>query len=312
MPYTLHVPSPFLALAATALCAACTAPAFGQNYSFTTLDYPVLFSTYATGINNRGLVVGYVDLPLSDFGFLYDSDTNTFTTISVPDSPRTSLTGINDRGDIVGHSTDPFSGFLYRDGAFTPILHPDVLGINNKGDIIGGFVDIDSFGNASRAHGFIFNGKTYQTIDYPGSTGTRLTGINDHGQVVGQYTVGDSIYSFLWDRGTYIPLAIPGKNGRVTGINNRGEIIGTYDGYCASQDVNGGLSFVYDHGSYTCFVVPDAISTQPGGRFAATFATGINDRGQIVGYWYDRATSAIRSFIATPQSDNNEADQQDR
>jgi hypothetical protein len=312
MPYTLHVPTPFLALAATALCGVCTVPALGQNFSFTTLDFQRLFFTEATGINNRGQVVGYVEMPLSDFGFLYDPDTNTFTTISVPGSARTNLTGINDRGDIVGQSTDPFSGFLYRDGAFTRIRYPNVRGINNKGDIIGGFVAFDDFGNATGLHGFIFDGKKYQTLDYPGSTGTWLTGINDNGQVVGQYTVGESIYSFLWDHDTYIPLAIPGKNGRVSGINNRGEIIGTYDGYCASQDVIGGLSFVYDHGSYTCFVVPDAISTQPGGRFAATVATGINDRGEIVGYWTDRTTSTIRSFIATPQSDKNGADQQER
>src|SRR5438270_13902603 len=127
---------------------------------------------------------------------------------------RNHRTGIDDLGNIVGHVEDPYSVFLYRDGAFTHNRYPHVLGINNKGDIIGSFVDFDGFGNATGLHGFIFDGKKYQTLDYPGSTGTRLTGINDNGQVVGQYTVGESIYSFLWDRGTYIPLAIPGRNGR--------------------------------------------------------------------------------------------------
>lgn len=298
MSYKLHVPTPFIALAA--LCAACTAPALAQNLSFTALDYPTSSNTEALGINNRGQVVGYVGLSSSTFGFLYDSESNTFTTISVPGSRWSTFSGANDRGEIVGSAAPgPFAGFVYRDGGFTPTLYASVRGINNRGDIVGGFAD------ATGTHGFIFNGTTYQSIDYPGSRASWLTGINDSGQMVGEYMLGDSIYGFLWDHGTYIPLVIPGENGRVNGINNRGEIIGSYDGYCASQNVNGGLSFVYSRGSYTCFVVPDAISTQPGDRFAYTVATGINDAGQIVGDWYDRTKSAYRSFIATPHADAN-------
>lgn len=299
MRHTSHVLTSFIALAA--LHAASAPPAIGQDYSFTTFDYQ-LSSTFATGINNRGEVVGYVEGSI-DFGFVYDPDTNTFTRIVVPDSPRTHLAGINDRGDILGHAYDPFRSFLYRNGAFTPVLYADTLAINNRGDMVGGLVEYDSSGAAIKLQGFIFNGKTTQTIDYPGSIDTWLTGINDRGMVIGQYTTSEltsSTRSFLWDRGTYIPLDIPGENGRVTGINNRGEIVGTFDGYCAIQDVNGGLGFVYYQGGYTCFVVPDAINEQPGGRFAATFATDVNDRGQLVGYFYDR-TQGIRGFIATPE-----------
>jgi probable HAF family extracellular repeat protein len=228
----------------------------------------------------------------------------------VPDSPRPHPTAINDRGDILIRAAGSVAEFVYRDGTFTPIVQPsngvlNVLGINNKGDIVGGFVDFDSSGTAIGLHGFIFDGKTYQTIDYPGSMDTWFTGINDKGQVIGQYTTSpltSSTRSFLWDRGTFMPLDIPGTDGRVTGINNRGEIVGTYNGYCASQDVNGGLSFVYYKGNYTCFVVPDSINVQPAGRFAATNATGINDLGQVVGYWSNRFIN-IHSFIATPQSD---------
>jgi hypothetical protein len=306
MRHRSHVLTPFIAFAA--LYAASTSATLGQTYSFTTFDYEIS-PTFVTGINNRGEVVGYGEDPNFDVGFIYDPRTNTFTRITVPDSPRTHLRGINDRGDILGWAYDPFRAFLYRKGAFTPILYSYTLAINNRGDMVGGFVDYDSPGTEMKVQGFIFDGKTTQTIDYPGSVDTWLTGINDRGQVIGQYMTSEltsSTRSFLWDRGTYIPLDIPGES-RVTGINNRGEIVGTYDGYCASQDVTGGLGFVYYRGSYTCFVVPDAINEQPGGRFAATFPTGVNDRGQIAGYFYDRTVGdTIRGFIGTPERKGTE------
>ncbi len=50
-------------------------------------------------------------------------------------------------------------------------------------------------------------------------------------------------------------------------------------------------SFTYDHGVYTTIDIPADVVPQ-----------GINDAGEIVGYYYDQALSIYRSFLASPQS----------
>ena len=79
--------------------ASTTSPAFPQ--SFTTIDVPGATATVASGINNRGQIVG--DYFAGDFvlhGFLLDK--GTFTTIDVAGALETHALGINDRGEIVG------------------------------------------------------------------------------------------------------------------------------------------------------------------------------------------------------------------
>jgi hypothetical protein len=36
-------------------------------------------------------------------------------------------------------------------------------------------------------HGFLLSGGNFSTIDFPGAAFTQAIGINDHGQVVGEY-----------------------------------------------------------------------------------------------------------------------------
>jgi uncharacterized membrane protein len=81
-------------------------------YAYTTLVDPLApYSTYATGINDAGQIVGYTDA----HGFL-DSG-GTYTTLDDPSAAivGTFATGINASGQIVGYyddSSDVYHSFL--------------------------------------------------------------------------------------------------------------------------------------------------------------------------------------------------------
>jgi probable HAF family extracellular repeat protein len=57
------------------------------------------------------------------------------------------------------------------------------LGLNDQGQVIGTYNDM-----AGVAHGFLYSGGLFFTIDPPGSTATVLNGINNAGTIVGFFT----------------------------------------------------------------------------------------------------------------------------
>jgi len=62
----------------------------------------------------------------------------------------------------------------------------DPTAINDAGTIVGTYADLT--GN----HGFLYSGGTYATLDAPGATQTRASGINASGLIVGDYFDGAS------------------------------------------------------------------------------------------------------------------------
>jgi probable HAF family extracellular repeat protein len=131
---------------------------------FSTIDVPssLIGSTFASGINNNGQIVGTFNDACCRHGFLRSADGSSFMTLDGPVGFRFGATGfasdINDSGDIVGQLEDANGdrhGFLRTaDGNFTIIDHPDAIdtiafGINNKRQIVGQFL------NATGYHGFV-------------------------------------------------------------------------------------------------------------------------------------------------------------
>ena len=115
-------------------------------------------------------------------------------------------------------------------------------------------------------------------------------GINDAGQIVGDYEDSTGEHGFLYSGGTYTTLNDPlGTDGTfASGINDAGHIVGYY--YDSSGTAHG---FLYSDGTYT--TLDDPLGTRAPMRF------GINDAGQIVGFYYDSSGSG-HGFLANPSS----------
>jgi probable HAF family extracellular repeat protein len=114
---------------------------------------------------------------------------------------------------------------------------------------------------------------TFTQFDVPGAALTNASGINNAGQIVGQYTDSTGrTHGFLYSGGTFTTLDVPGSSDTfAAGINDVGQIVG---GYFAGTGTHG---FLYSGGTFATLDVP--------GSFFTT-AKGINNAGQIVGDSY--------------------------
>ena len=139
------------------------------------------------------------------------------------------------------------------------------------------------------ARGFLRDSKgRFTTIRKPGAVRTQALGVNDRGQVVGDYLLPDgSIHGYRWSNGRFITIDGPGgADATLTGINERGDIIGAYPSGPTSR-LNG---FLLRKGRYHTFAVRGVRHTLP---------LGINDRGQVAGYTItgDDLITGARGFL---------------
>jgi len=180
----------------------------------TILDVPGATDTFALGINDSGLVVGYWDLLdqngnyLANLGFTWKDGAFIDTQINFPDAtgplPGVGLFGVNSRGDLSGVWLPDLNGNIEH-GFVCPKSAPcfsydasvpgTVLtqgdGINAHGQVAG--VSCDGV-----CHAFLLAGATLTSFDFPGATGTNAFGINSAGQIVGKYFTADGLtHGFL-------------------------------------------------------------------------------------------------------------------
>lgn len=259
--------------------------------------------------------------------------TYNFQSFGVPLANSTRALAINDSGQIVGsYLTDglTWQGFLYQHGNFTtldfPGLNPQndatfVTDINNLGQVVGNHQE-------AFINNFIYSSGSFTSVDTPYMT--TVSGINDHGEMVGY---GYYLYQgFLDNKGTITSIHACGITG-ANGINNAGEIVGDCSVtkgapshgflYTGTQyltiDFPGALStsavrinnlgqivgeyvdasqtthgFLYSDGTFTTIDFPDAVWTQP---------LGINDSGDIVGLVPCSNSSSDCAFLATPTTE---------
>lgn len=154
------------------------------------------------GINDLGIAVGAVGQ--GNFsgsfpnwaGWTWDGCKYSF--FHAPD--ETSLWGtvanaINDRGQIAGAFGDASGivrGFLKEGDEFTNLDYPKTprvntypTGINNKGVIAGNYWPANTTTNID--DGFVYSNGTFTTVDYPAATASSVNGINDAGDLVGNW-----------------------------------------------------------------------------------------------------------------------------
>ena len=267
------------------------------EYTFTTLevDFPTrhedLFGCAATGINDFGFVVGGcndVHRNSEVRGFLYNG--RRFREIKFQKAKMSAPKVHTNREPL--HI--PAGGSVYQSLPFEALdktgetvslaKRPIVSGItpqdiNNQGHVTGWFFD------GSRLRGFFKRNEKVFMVAVPESLLTEAAGINDIGQIVGDYRDKDGFFhGFMYENGTYTKIDVPFISSADTGalgINNLGEVVGCYS-LCSR-------GFRYDSESldFTQIDVPGAVLTQ---------ATDINDAGQIVGiYSMDGVT--VQGFL---------------
>jgi len=319
----LSVPALVLALA-TAFQAPTQA---AISYTVTDLGTLGGSQSYAYGINNAGQVVGY-SFPTGELNglaraFVYTD--GVMTDLGAPVGTESFAYAIDEAGLVVGRAEG--QAVMYSGGTISSLGTPPgsaspygcAYAINNSGQIVG-------WAQVAWAHGFICSsGQVSDLGTLPGALYSYAYGINDSGQVVGMAaSVGHSYpHAVLFAGGAVSDLGtLPGgTNSSATAINALGQIVGWSfaDGGTdphAFLLTNGQM---LDLGLGSALAINDNGDTVGSGAFFYSAgvrsdlnalidptlgwtlqdATGINDKGQIVGYGLSPA-GETHAFLLTP------------
>lgn len=249
--------------------------------------------TQLLGINNAGTIAGYWGdgTVVANHGFTLVLP-NSFTPENYPSAAQTQVVGINNTGDSAGFWVDGAGvnhGFTLNGGTFTSVDNPNtttvtqLLGINDGGTAAGYWTD-----GAGNFHPFTFFGGAFTPISFLGLVSSQATSINNAGDVAGfNMPTGTTSDGFLDIGGAFTTLDFPGSSfTQALGLNNLGQVAGTY------TDNAGMHGFIYTvaTGTYQSVDDPNGIGT--------TIINGINDRGQIVGFYVDANNNTI-GFVGT-------------
>src|SRR5215831_9189298 len=241
-------------------------------YSFVTIDYPGADVTQATGINDRGDIVGWAGPPTPPsqpprgvFGFRLSGAT--FTPVMVPGAsdPGTRASKINNEQQIVGvFGSSPAQGFLFDQGVFTAINVPgetratDARGINERGTIVGSYATEPVLGR-NVGHAYVLDDGIFTSFDVPGLEGPTAYDINNRGVIVGtgsDLTPAHASHGFILEDGVFTILHFPGATlTEALGINDRGQIVGVARIGSPARDTG----FLFDRGVFTTIDVPGAL-----------------------------------------------------
>jgi hypothetical protein len=266
------------------------------------------------GINNSGLIAGYFGSGAAGHpnqGYTVAPPAYTsFTSENFPGSVQTQVTGLNNTGTTVGFwsntnlgvGLDSNFGFTNVGGVFTNINNPNtattppvfsqLLGVNDHNIAVGFYTDA-----AGVTHGYTYTIATNTfsaNIDDPNAVGnTTAAAINNAGEIAGFYTDGaGNFHGFIDNNGSFITLDAAGAmDTSLLGLNNNGEAVG-FD--IDAQMMMHGI--VCSVAPLTCQQVDD-----PNGIGTTTF-NGVNDRGQIVGFYVNGADNTI-GLVANPVSE---------
>jgi uncharacterized membrane protein len=160
----------------------------------------------------------------------------TFQTFNGPPASSSSPNALNDVGAVVGTiltSTHHIAGYLLYQGKLTKFMFPGSADtfphdINRSGTIVGAY----DASPGTTLHAFMAHSGGFHAITIPGfpNTPSVATGVNDNGDVAGQFIGNGANLGFLLHKGKLTILSFPGAQGGTfpTGLNNQGVIVGTY------------------------------------------------------------------------------------
>jgi hypothetical protein len=149
----------------------------------------------------------------------------------------------------------------------------EATSMSHLGGIVGRYYNPDG-----SHHGFLLQGGTFSTIDFPGAVLTDPEYVNDRGVIVGYYNDGQFNHGYRQSQGQFSTIDYPGfPNAEAAGIGDDGEIVGGM-----SDDYGTNFrGFLLNHGVFSQIVFPGAsIEFQEATMISA---------GRIVGGYIDAA-----------------------
>jgi hypothetical protein len=243
-------------------------PPYGQG-SYINENFPGSVQTQVTGLNNRGVTVGF------------------WSSMNTANMMNNNFGWVN----VDGHFRQV--DFPTESPANPPV--DQLLGVNDSDIAVGFYTDAN--GNN---HGYEYNINTgqYSSVVDPNAPSASLTAaaINDFGDVAGVYTnpATGSTDGFLLRHGQFTDLSVPGSSSTMAlGVNSFDEVVGVF---VPTSDSNAleGFTWTPQHGFTT---VNDPHGMNDGNL--TTTINGVNDRGQLVGFYVD-ANGNTDGFVATP------------
>lgn len=271
------------------------------------------------GINNSGVIAGYFGSGAAGHpnkGYLVVNTgqpivQGDFVAENFPGSKQTQVTGLNNRGVNVGFWSNQnkksmvnnnfgFANVGGQNGLFININNPNtgivknvkvnqLLGVNDYNIAVGFYVSA-----SSKTHGYKYNitlNVFSGNIDDPKGVGTTTAAaINFFGQVAGFYVDSNNVtHGFFDNNGVFTTIDGPNATSTMlTGLNDFGIAVGVE--MDAQNHMHG---IVCNVGSAVCQTLDD-----PKGIGTTTF-NGINDNGQIVGFYTNGAGNTI-GLLANP------------
>jgi hypothetical protein len=239
------------------------------------------------GINDNGVIAGYfgsgADANHPNKGYTLNPPygQGNYVNENYPGSVQTQVTAINNKGTTVGFYIDGHGhsfGFVDQHGQFTQVKGvTQLLGINNKGNAVGFSTD-----KHGATHAVRYNLASHQIskVKLSGNPAiSAATGINDSGDIAGLYIVNGNTDGFLVMHGVMKTFSYgDNSNTQVFGVNNSDVVVGFF--------ANGGD----DHGFVTNSKNGHTQQVDdPNQGPASTVVNGLNNKGQIVGFYTDAA-----------------------
>lgn len=298
-----------LAAAIAAFALALSIPAHaGTIYNFTSFDGPGNNGggTTVNGIDNNGDLVGFSSdnaaVPTLFTNFIRSAN-GTLSTLLIGGDPLAMANGINLSGAVVGMDSNG-TAFTLAGGTLTTLpsvnrttVSETAFGINDGGLIVGQFTD----GATDTTPGFLFNGASFTTLNPAVNAAvTNAQGVNNNGLVTGFYSIdGVHQHGFFYNSLTSQFTLPPDPNipnlvlTQFLGINDHGLAVGYYQLPDGSQH-----GFLYNTATQTYTFLDDPNAALSG--VSITQITGVNNTGEIAGFYVDAATGLQRGFFAIP------------
>jgi hypothetical protein len=303
-----------LGAAALAGPALATPQQAAARYTFTTLDnHADPTFNQLLGINQSGTIAGYfgsgaAGAPNKGYLLAPPFGQTGYQSENFPGSTQTQVTGLNDRGVTVGFWSDennanqmnanlafysigghrPHTVMFPTDDNATPPVN-QLLGVNDRNVAVGFYTD-----GEGNNHGYTYNIRhdRYHEVTIPGATTVTAAANNNRGDIAGFETDAQgNVDGFLLSgAGDETTLDYPGAmSTQALGVNDRDEVVGVYTN---PDNTMHGFTWTPDAGFVTVDD-PDGVGT--------TTINGVNDRGQLVGFFADGAGNTD-GLLAMPES----------